>query len=352
MLPSISDLEVEGRPVLVRADLNVPLSGGTVADDYRIRASLPTIAELRERGAVTVVCSHLGRPKGVDPAFSLGPVAVSLGSLGGFAVTMAADVAGASAREAVSSARPGDVVMLENTRFEEGETANAAELADRLAGLADCFVLDAFGSAHRAHASTVGVAARLRSAAGRLLAAEVAGLSRLLADPDRPYVVVLGGAKVSDKLGVMRSLLPKVDAMLVGGAMCFTLLAAEGYAVGGSRVESDMIEEVADVLGSENGSKVALPTDIVAAEDFAVDSPHRLVDARDIPDDMVGLDIGPATVERFSAVIGGADTLFWNGPMGVWEWPPFSAGTRAIAEAVAACPGYTVAGGGEQPSGG
>jgi phosphoglycerate kinase len=344
---TIDDLDVAGATVLVRADLNVPLSDGEVTDDFRIRSSLPTIHGLREAGARVVLCSHLGRPKGADPALSMAPVGRRLGELGGFPVEVAGDVAGLGARATVAGARSGDVVMLENTRFEAGETKNAPELADALAGLADLFVLDAFGTAHRAHASTVGVAERLRSAAGPLLAAEVEAFHRLLHEPDRPYVVVLGGAKVSDKLGVMRALLPKVDVMLVGGAMCFTLLAAEGYDVADSRVETEMVDEVRAVLDGEFGARVSLPVDLVVADGFSADAGHRVVAATDIPDGMMGLDTGPETRDRFARIVAGCDTLFWNGPMGVFEWEAFAAGTRAMAEAVAACDGYTVAGGGD-----
>ena len=344
---TLDDLDVAGATVLVRADLNVPLDDGRVADDYRIRSSLGTIADLRGAGASVVVCSHLGRPKGADPAFSLAPVAARMAELGGFDVEVSPDVAGPGARDAVAGLPAGGVVMLQNTRFEDGETRNDQGLADRLASLADLFVLDAFGSAHRAHASTVGVAERLRSAAGRLFAAEVGAFRRLLDAPARPYVVVLGGAKVSDKLGVVKALLPKVDAMLVGGAMCFTMLAAEGYDVGASRVEVDWIEEVRSVLEGPDGGRVVVPVDVVAAAGFAADAEHRVVPATDIPRDMMALDIGPETATRFSGVLRSADTLFWNGPMGVFEWEAFAAGTRAIADAVAACDGYTVAGGGD-----
>lgn len=344
---TIDDLEVAGRTVLVRADLNVPLKNGRVGDDFRIAASLGTIRELRDRGARVVVCSHLGRPKGPDPQFSMSPVAARLGELGGFPVSYAPDVAGEGARAAVAAAAPGEVVVLENTRFAPGETKNDPALSDLFAGLADLFVLDAFGSAHRAHCSTVGVAERLPSAAGRLLAAEILAFQRLLQAPDRPYVVVLGGAKVSDKLGVIRALLPKVDVMLVGGAMCFTLLAAEGYHVGDSRVEEEMVAEVRAVLDSEFGSRVMLPLDLVVADRFAADAAHRVAPAADIPHGMMGLDVGPETIARFSSIVAGCDTLFWNGPMGVFEWPPFAAGTRALAEAVAAADAYTVVGGGD-----
>lgn len=346
-LPTIDDLEVKGRTVLVRADLNVPLVDGRVGDDFRISSSLGTINELRSRGGKVVVCSHLGRPKAVDPKFSMAPVAARLGELGGFEVHTAGDVAGELARAAVAGAAPDAVVVLENTRFEPGETKNDPALSDALAGLADLFVLDAFGSAHRAHSSTVGVAERLPSAAGRLLAAEVAAFERLLHDPDRPYVVLMGGAKVSDKLGVIRALLPKVDLMLVGGAMCFTLLAAEGYSVGDSKVEEDMVDEVRSILESEHGGRVSLPLDLVVADRFAADASHRSVPATEIPAGTLGLDIGPRTIERFSAIIGGCDTLFWNGPMGVFEWPAFAEGTRKVAEAIAASDAYSVAGGGD-----
>lgn len=346
-LPVIGDRDLTGQRVLVRADLNVPLDGGTVADDFRIRASLPTIEELRSRGAQVVVCSHLGRPKGPDPSFTLAPVAERMAELGGFPVRLAPDVAGPGAAAAVAEAPAGTVVLLENTRFEPGETKNDPVLAEALAGLADLFVLDAFGSAHRAHASTVGVAERIPSFAGGLLAAEVEAMSRLLGDPDRPYVVILGGAKVSDKLGVMKSLLPRVDAMLVGGGMCFTLLAAEGYEIGASLVEETMLDEVRDVLGGMGGGKVVLPTDIVAADRFAADASHRIVPASNIPHDMMGLDIGPETVQRFAAVIGGADSVFWNGPMGVFEWERFRAGTDQVARALTDHPGFTVVGGGD-----
>jgi len=344
---TIDDLEVAGHRVLVRADLNVPVDEGRVGDDFRLTSSLGTIQELLNRGARVIVCSHLGRPKGPDPEFSMAPVAARLGELGGFPVRCAPDVAGEGARAAAAAAAPGEVVVLENTRFEPGETKNDPALSDALAGLADLFVLDAFGSAHRAHSSTVGVAERLPSAAGRLLAGEITAFDRLLHDPDRPYVVVMGGAKVSDKLGVIRALLPKVDVMLVGGAMCFTLLAAEGYDVGDSKVEGDMVREVRSVLDSEHGSRLTLPLDLVVADRFAADSLHRVVAATDIPRGTMGLDIGPETIARFSAIVAGSDTLFWNGPMGVFEWPAFAAGTRAVAEAVGASEAYTVAGGGD-----
>jgi phosphoglycerate kinase len=345
-LPTIDTLDIAGRTILVRADLNVPIANVVVGDDFRIQAAVPTIAALRERGGRVVVCSHLGRPKGVDPAFSMTPVGATLAAAGGFSVIVAPDVAGPGAADAVAHA--GDsVVLLENTRFEPGETNNAPELSDRLAALADAFVLDAFGSAHRAHSSTVGVAERLPSAAGTLLLAEVAAFERILGEPDRPFVVLLGGAKVSDKLGVIRALLPKVDVMLIGGAMCFTLLAAEGYEVGDSLIEEDMVDDVGETLASSEGGRISLPVDIVVGDRFAIDTPHRVEPAVDLPPHGMGLDIGPDTAERFAALIARAGTVFWNGPMGVAEWAPFASGTRRVAEAIAGSSAYSVVGGGD-----
>lgn len=346
-LPTLDSLDVTGRTVLVRSDLNVPLDEGAVADDFRIIASLPTITKLRDRGAKVVVCSHLGRPKGPDPALRMDPVAQRLGELGGFPVIKLDGVAGLDVAEAVAAAPRDTVVVLENTRFEAGEKENDPALADGLAALADAFVNDAFGSAHRAHASTVGVAERLPSAAGDLLRSEVEALSRLLEEPERPYVVVLGGAKVSDKLGVMRQLLPKVDMMLVGGGMCFTLLAASGYEIGTSLLEDSMVGEVGSLLESEHGDKIMLPVDIVVAEEFAADAANRIVAATEIPHGMMGLDIGPESVARFSEVVGTAASVFWNGPMGVFEWDAFRAGTAGVARAIADSPGFTVIGGGD-----
>ena len=346
-LPTLGELDVAGRTVLVRSDLNVPLDDGMVGDDFRIRASLPTLEALRGRGAQVVVCSHLGRPKGFDPALSMAPVTQRLGELGGFSTVQAPSVVGDDVRHVIEAAPAEAVVVLENTRFEPGETKNDPVLADGLAALAERFVNDAFGSAHRAHASTVGVAERLPSAAGLLLESEIRAFSDLLADPARPYVVVMGGAKVSDKLAVMRSLLPKVDLMLVGGGMCFTLLAAGGYQIGDSLVEESMLGEVQDLLGAEGGGKVVLPLDIGAADGFTANAAHRVVSARGIPDGTMGLDVGPATVERFGNIVREAESVFWNGPMGVFEWDAFRAGTAGVAEAVAGSDGYTVVGGGD-----
>ncbi len=346
-LPGIDDLEVDGKRVLVRADLNVPLEAGAVVDDFRIRAALATIQVLRERGARVIVASHLGRPKGPDPELSLAPVAVRLQELGGFPVRLAGDVAGIEAKKTVAGMEPGEVVFLENTRFHPGETKNDPELAEALAALADAFVLDAFGSAHRAHASTVGVAELLPSAASPLVQAEVDALRRLLEERRSPYVVVLGGAKVSTKIGVIEALLPRVDAMLIGGAMAFTLLTADGYDVGSSRVEEQMLGEARGVLKGPHGARVMLPDDAVVADRFAADADHKVVPTGDMPEGWMGLDIGPEAAERFAGVIANAETLFWNGPMGVFEWEAFRTGTARIAEAVVECEGMTVVGGGD-----
>ena len=346
-LPTLDSLRVEGKTVLVRSDLNVPLDEGEVADDFRIGASLPTIKALLDRGAKVVVCSHLGRPKGVDEGLRMDPVARRMSELGGFPVNKIDVVAGPQAEAAIAATDSGTVTLLENTRFEAGEKKNDAELAGALARLADLFVLDAFGTAHRAHATTVGVAERLRSAAGLLLEKEVAALSALLTDPERPYVVILGGAKVSDKLAVMEHLLPKVDQMIVGGGMCFTLLRAQGYEVGNSLVEESMLEVVGGLLGGEYGHKILLPTDVVAAAAFAEDADHEVVRVDAIPEEMMGLDIGPDSIASFRAAVDDATSVFWNGPMGVFEWEAFRAGTAGVAEALANTEGFTVIGGGD-----
>lgn len=345
-VPSLADCDVAGKRVLLRADLNVPLDEGSVSDDFRIRSSLPTIHALRERGAEVVVCSHLGRPKGFDPALSLAPVTARLGELGGFPTSQLSGVAGTDVLAELAAVAPGTVAVLENTRFEPGEKQNDPELAVALAALADVFVLDAFGSAHRAHASTVGVAGLLPSAAGPLLESEVAALSGLLGEPERPYVVVLGGAKVADKLGVMQHLLPRVDKMLVGGGMCFTLLAAQGHAIGDSLVDEERISEVASLL-KEYPEKIVLPEDVVVAERFAEDAAPWTVPASAIPTGVMGLDIGPDATARFAQIIAGARSLFWNGPMGVFEWESFRRGTAGVAAAAAACAGFSVIGGGD-----
>jgi phosphoglycerate kinase len=347
---TLNDLEVSGKRVLVRADLNVPLDNGTVTDDFRISSALGTIQQLRTAGAVVAVCSHLGRPKGVDPAFRMDPVARRLGELGGFGAVKLDSVAGPEVAAKVAAAVPGDVLVLENTRFEPGETKNDPELAERLAGPFDLFVEDAFGSVHRAHASTVGVAERIKSVAGPLLDAEIDGLGRFLGEPARPYLVVLGGAKISDKLGVINHLLPKVDRMLIGGGMCFTLMAARGVPIGSSLVEESMLDEVKAILEGPFGDRIELPADVVIADRFAADANHRLVASDAIPDGWMGLDIGPATVARFSELIAGAASVFWNGPMGVFEWEPFRSGTEQVAHALAASSAFSAVGGGDSAS--
>lgn len=347
MFNRMIDADVAGKRVLVRVDLNVPLDGTRVTDDFRIRASLPTVAALRESGAIIALATHLGRPKGRDPALSTKPVARVLEDLAGFPVTHVPSVVGPSVRKAVDAAQPGDVLLLENTRYEPGETKNDSDFAAALAHPFDVFVLDAFGTAHRAHASTVGVAEHLESVAGPVLEREVTALTRLLEDPPRPFTVVLGGAKVSDKLGVVKSLLPRVDILLVGGGMCFTLLAAEGYEIGGSLVEEDMIGEVRDVLSGPDGARVRLPVDIVEADRFAEDAAHRIVSSSNLDDDWMGLDIGPSTTAEFSGVVKGSGSVFWNGPMGVFEWEAFRDGTAGVAQSLAGHGGFTVVGGGD-----
>ena len=344
---------VAGRRVLLRADLNVPLdkSTGAITDDGRIRASLPTLQALRDAGARVIVAAHLGRPKGApDPQFSLAPVAARLGELLGADVPLAADVAGDDARTRAEALGDGDVLLLENVRFEAAETskddAERGELADRFAALADVFVDDAFGAVHRKHASVYDVALRLPHVAGQLVATELDVLTRLTRDPERPYVVVLGGSKVSDKLAVIEALLPKVDRLLVGGGMCFTFLAAQGHGVGKSLLEADQVETCRRLL-AEAGERIVLPLDVVCAPEFSAEAETTTVPVDQIPDDQMGLDVGPRTVEAFGRELGGARTVFWNGPMGVFELAPFQAGTRGVAEAVGAVDGLSVVGGGD-----
>jgi phosphoglycerate kinase len=343
------DLQVKGKRVLVRSDLNVPLEDGAITDDGRIRASLPLIRSLAEQGAKVVVTAHLGRPKGApDPKYSLAPVGKRLEELLGRPVRLARDVVGPDAATSVEELREGGVVLLENVRFEVGETskddAERGAFADRLAAFADLYVDDAFGAVHRKHASVYDVAQRLPHAAGPLVAAEVEVLERLEKDPDRPYVVVLGGSKVSDKIKVIEALLPKVDTLLVGGGMCFTVLTAQGHGVGSSLLEEEMLVQCRTLLGS---GKVVLPVDVVAATAFSADAEHSVVPVDQIPDDRMGLDIGPESVALFASKLAGAKTVFWNGPMGVFELAPYAEGTRGVAEAVASLAGLTVVGGGD-----
>lgn len=344
---TLDDVETGGRRVLLRADLNVPLDGGEVADDFRIRAALGAMEELRSRGAAVVVCSHLGRPKGADPAYSLAPVARRMEEVGGFQVRHLQSLVGREVTEAAGEARPGDVLLLENTRFHPGETSDDPALGSRLAELADLFCQDAFGSVHRAHASTVGVAARVRSVAGPLLAGELKALGKLLDDPPRPFVVILGGAKVSDKLGVLSSMAKTCDVLAVGGGMAYTALMAEGYSIGTSLAEEEMAPSVRELLDGPQGGKVLLPSDVVAARGFRADASHRVTGVRNIGDGEMGLDIGPGSARRIAEICEGAGSIFWNGPMGVFEWEVFRSGTETVARAVASSGAFTVVGGGD-----
>jgi phosphoglycerate kinase len=349
-LRSVDRADVAGRRVLVRNDFNVPLEDGQVTDDLRIRAAVPTLRWLLDHGAKVICCSHLGRPKGKpDPRYSLEPVRPVLAERLGTEVSFVDDVAGVGARQAAEALGDGQVLLLQNLRYEPGEEKNDPELADRLAALAEVYVDDAFGAAHRAHASVVGVAERLDAYAGYLLAGEVKELSRLLEDPDRPFVAVLGGSKVSDKLAVLDNLLGRVDSLVVGGGMCFTFLAAQGHEIGDSLFEPEQVEAVRQLLETAKGQgkPVLLPTDVVVAREVSEDAEARTVPAGGIEAGWKGLDIGPASAMAFAGAVSDARTVFWNGPMGVFELEPFAAGTKTVAEAVAAADGYTVVGGGD-----
>ena len=339
--------DLGGKRVLVRVDFNVPLSGGAVADDTRIRAALPTIEELRERGAALVLVSHLGRPKDRDPALSMAPVADRLSELLGAPVQLARAVVGDEVRASAEALEAGDVLLLENVRYEPGETKNDPSLASALAALADVYVDDAFGAAHRAHASTEGVARLLPAVAGLLLEREVSTLVGLLLAPERPLVAVLGGAKVSDKILVIERFLEVADTILIGGAMCFPFLRAQGHSVGASLCADEDVELASKALAAAGDFDLKLPIDLVLGERFAADAAPVPLDGVDVPDGMMGLDIGPRTAAIYAAAIAAAGTTFWNGPMGAFEMAPFAAGTRAIAEAVAGAGGITVIGGGD-----
>ncbi|GAB3486604.1 phosphoglycerate kinase [Nocardiopsis coralliicola] len=351
---TIDDLDVAGKRVFVRADLNVPLDGDRITDDGRIRAALPTITALRERGARVVVAAHLGRPKGApDPAYTLLPVAKRLAELLGTEVAFASDTAGPAAREAADGLADGQVALLENLRFEPGETskdeAERGAFADRLAALADLYVGDGFGALHRKHASVYDLPRRLPHAVGGLVLAEVEVLKKLTEDPERPYTVVLGGAKVSDKLAVIANLIGTADRILIGGGMVFTFLKAQGYETGSSLLEADQVETVAGYLSEarERGVEIVLPVDVVAAEAFSADAPHAAVEVDAIPADRMGLDIGPRSAELFAGKVADSSTVFWNGPMGVFEMAPYAEGTRALARALTDSPAFTVVGGGD-----
>ncbi|MEX1038920.1 MAG: phosphoglycerate kinase [Acidimicrobiia bacterium] len=332
---TLNDVEVAGRRVLVRSDLNVPLDeSGAITDDFRIKSALPTIERLVAEGAKVTVCSHLGRPRGPNPRYSMKVVAERLAELTGYEVTMGryADA---------------DIKVLENTRFDEGETSNDPILAARLADGIDVFVQDAFGSVHRAHASTVGVASLVKSVAGPLLDRELSAFTRFTDDPEPPYTMVLGGAKVSDKLGLIENLLPKVDQMLIGGGMCFTFLQARGEPVGASAVQEDMVDSATALLEGEYGGKIMLPLDVVASTSFTKSGTNRIVDVHSISEHEIGLDIGPSTANLFADIIRRSKTVFWNGPMGVFEWEAYRKGTDRVASAMAATEGYTGVGGGD-----
>ncbi|MDN5724731.1 MAG: phosphoglycerate kinase [Propionibacteriales bacterium] len=354
-MKSVTDLgDLRGRRVLVRCDLNVPLDGDTITDDGRIRASVPTVNQLREAGAKVIILAHLGRPKGkVNSEFSLAPAARRLSELLDAEVTLADDVVGESARATVDALDDGQVAMLENVRFEPGEEskddAERSELADKYAALGEVFVSNGFGVVHRKQASVYDLASKLPSAAGGLVEAEVEVLRKLTSDAARPYVVVLGGAKVSDKLNVIANLIRTADTLVIGGGMVFTFLAAQGHEVGTSLLESDQIDAVKGYLdeAASGGKQIILPTDIVVAPEFKADAPATVVGADEMPADQMGLDIGPESSERFAAVIEKAHTVFWNGPMGVAEMEAFAKGTRAVAEALTKVDGLSVVGGGD-----
>jgi phosphoglycerate kinase len=346
---SVREADVEGKRVLLRADLNVPLENGEVADDSRIRASLPTIELLRDRGASIVLVSHLGRPKGHDPSLSMAPVAKRLSELLGAPVEQAPAVVGADVKAMAEKLGQGEVLMLENSRFEEGETKNDPALAEALAELADVYVNDAFGTAHRAHATTEGVAHQLPGYAGLLLEQEVVQLNALRDDPQRPLIIVLGGAKVTDKLGVIDRFLDFAEEVLVGGAMCFSFFKAEGHDTGNSLVEDEGVEAAKRVLAEAEKSDtiLELPEDFVLGKELDADTETRELNGVDVPEGWMGLDVGSNTTANFAKRIGRAGTVFWNGPMGAFEVSPFDAGTRAVAEAVAEAPAHTVVGGGD-----
>jgi phosphoglycerate kinase len=344
---TIRDIDVQGKHVLVRVDFNVPVKEGVVGDDTRIRAALPTLKYLLENNAALILCSHLGRPKGeAKPEFSLRPVAEHLGKLLGKPVAFAEDCVGPKAEEAAKALKAGDVLLLENTRFHAGEKKNDPELAKQLASLAEVYVNDAFGSAHRAHASTAGVAQFLPAVAGFLLEKEIKYLGQAVTDPEKPFVAILGGAKISDKIGVIKNLLTKADSILIGGGMANTFFKAEGYPVADSLVEDDALDTAKDIL-AQAGTKFRLPVDVVIADKFEADAVHKTMATGPIPDGWRILDIGPETVKHFSKIIGDAKTVVWNGPMGVFEFPEFAKGTFAIAQAAAESGAVTIVGGGE-----
>lgn len=339
-IKTIDSLDAAGKKVLVRVDFNVPVKDGVVTDDTRIRAALPTIEKLVNDGARVILMSHLGRPAGTgfEEAFSLRPAALRLSELLGKPVVFATDTVGEDAQAKAAALRDGDVLLLENLRFDKREKKNDPEFCEQLAALAEVYVNDAFGTAHRAHASTAGVAALLPAYAGYLMTKEVSTLTGMLDEPKRPFVAILGGSKVSDKIKVIDALIDKCDTLIIGGGMCFTFLMAQGYSVGTSLKEEDWVERAAEMLAKakESGFELLLPVDVVVADRFAEDADHLTVLVDSIPNDMMGLDIGAGTAAMYAEAIAKAKTVFWNGPMGVFEMDAFAAGTKAVAEAVAA----------------
>lgn len=344
---TIRDIDVKGKKVLVRVDFNVPVKEGVVGDDTRIRAALPTLEYLLQNGAALILCSHLGRPKGSpDPQYSLRPVAEYLATLLGKPVAFAEDCIGPKAEDAAKALKTGDVLLLENTRFHAGETKNDPGMAEQLAALAEVYVNDAFGSAHRAHASTEGVARFLPAVAGFLLEKEIKYLGQAVTAPEKPFVAILGGAKISDKIGVIKNLLVKADSILVGGGMANTFFKAQGYPVADSLVEDEALDTAKEIL-AQAGSKFRLPVDVVIADKFEADAAHKTMSTGPIPDGWRILDIGPETVAHYAKIISDAKTVVWNGPMGVFEFPEFAKGTFAIAQAAAESEAVTIVGGGE-----
>ena len=347
---TVRDLHVRGKKVLVRCDFNVPLKDGVITDDTRIVAALPTIQYLLDNGAALILCSHLGRPKnGFEPAFSLKPVAERLAELLGRPVQLAADVVGPDAHRKAAALMPGDVLLLENVRFEKGETKNDPALSKEFASLADLYVNDAFGSAHRAHSSTAGVATFLPAVSGFLMEKELRFLGEALDDPKRPFVAILGGAKVSDKIAVISRLLERADAVLVGGGMAYTFFKAKGWSVGNSLCEEDKVPVARELMekAEQNHVRLLLPVDTVVADKFDAEAESRIVPSDAIPDGWMGMDIGPATCKAFAALVAEAETVVWNGPMGVFEMPRFAEGTREVAKALADSHAVTIIGGGD-----
>ena len=346
---TIDDIDVKGKRVLVRVDYNVPMDDGIITDDKRITASLPTLRNLLQRGAALVLMSHLGRPKGVTENLRLNPIGQRLSELLGQPVRKVGDCIGPEVESAVSELKPGEVLLLENLRFHKEEEANDPQFAQALAKLGDVYVNDAFGAAHRAHASTEGVARYLPAVAGKLLSREIEVLGNALDNPERPFVAILGGAKVSDKIAVIRNLIAKVDVLIIGGGMGYTFLRAQGYEIGTSLLDAERIELARQLLveAEQQGVKFLLPVDLVIADRFAADAKTRIVSISEVPADWMGLDIGPRTRQIFADEVSQAKTVIWNGPMGVNEWEAFVAGTRAVAEALATCPGTTIIGGGD-----